>query len=210
MKTNELLFIFAVIAVLIVLIHIFVTFIKISDFEEELTGKVSGYVNLTVTTSISVNLSRSSLNWSSGVVTAGQTNATLYTQGDSDGSVTRGNWSGTGVKGFIVENTGAINVSLFLKSGKNADDFFGSLSSSNQEYKFNVSNKDDSSCSGGAALGQWADVNKTSGGTKYCSQFDFNSAHDEIYIDVWLTIPYDAGNTGAQTDTITITANTAG
>ena len=196
MKSNDVLFIFVCICILIMLVHISVTFLKISDFNKELTGQASGFVNLTVSSSVNVNLSRSSLSWGSGIVDTGEKNATIYTSGDANGTVVRGNWSGIGVNGFVVENLGTVNSTLSLKSGKNAIDFFGSLSSSNQEYRFNVSSKEDSSCSGGANLGEWIDVNKTSGGTLYCAQFDFNNARDEVYIDVWLTVPYDAGNTG--------------
>jgi len=209
MKLNDLLVILIIVSILIVLIQISVTYIKISDFEEELTGKASGFVNLTIDTSVSINLSRNSLNWGEGVIDSEEVNATLYTQGDDDGNVTRGNWSGVGVYGFIVENIGNINSTLSLKSNKNSSDFFASDSSSNQQYQFNISNKEDSSCSGGATLGAWADANKTSGGTKYCNHFDYNDARNEIYIDALFTVPFDALNIGEQTDTITVTANTA-
>jgi len=208
MKPSDLLVILVIVSILVVLIQISVTYIKISEFEKELTGKASGYVNITIDTLVSVNLSRDSLNWGEGVIDYGQLNATLFTQGDNDGNVTRGNWSGTGVYGFIVENIGSVNSTLSLESLKNASDFFTSVSNSNQQYQFNVSNKEDSSCSGGV-LGVWADVNKTSGGTLYCGQFGFNSGRNEVYINVLLTVPYDAANIGEQTDTITVTANVA-
>src|SRR3989344_2149702 len=55
-----------------------------------------------------------------------------------------------------------------------------------------------------SALGIWQDVNKTSGGTKFCSQFSFRKNSNEIYIDILITVPSDSGNVGEQFDTITI------
>jgi len=210
MRLKNLLIGLLIIVVIFSLINIFVTFIKISDFKRELTGQVLGYVNLTVNTVVSINMTNDVMNWSSGSINKGQLNSTLYTNGSNNGIVLRGNWSGKNAKAFIVRNIGVVNSSLFLKTEKNAHDFFNSLSSSNEEYQWNVSNKEVGSCSGGAELGIWADVNKTGSGTKFCSQFGFQEGWDEVYIDLLITVPYDSGNLGLLSDTITITADAAG
>lgn len=211
MKSYDLLFIFLIIAIAFLLINISVTFIKIVEFQKEVTGFGSlSYVNLTIFTSTSINISRDTINWSSGTINNGELNATLYTNGENNGVVSRGNWSGVDAKGLIVENTGTINASLILKTEKNAHDFFNSLSSSNEQYMWNVTNKEAGSCNGGASLGVWANVNKTTGGTKFCSQFDYSNERDEVYIDILLTVPYDSVNIGLLSDTITITADAAG
>lgn len=210
MKTNNLLFLLSVIAIIIVLINISVTFIKISDFQEKSTGKVLGFINLSVSNYVAINMSRDVLDWGSGSINSSYQNSTLYTRGDSIGIVLRGNWSGENAKAFIVENVGNVNCSLYIQSGKNAHDFFDSASSSNEQYMINVTNKEAGSCSGGASLGQWTDVNKTSGGTKYCSQFSSLGINNEVYIDVLLTVPADSNKVGNLTDTITIIANAAG
>jgi len=197
------------IAIAIILVNIASVFIKVSDFNKEMTGKVSGYVNLSVSSIVTINLSRSSVSWGSGRVDTGSTNATLYTQGSDNASVSNGNWSVSSAKAFIVENTGNINVSLSLQNTNNANDFFASTSGLNQEYKLNISNKEPGSCSGDL-LNTWIDANKTSGGTRYCDQFSSLDGKDEIFIDVWLKVPYDASNTGELSDTLTVIASSAG
>ncbi len=205
MKLNNVIVFLSILTIIVVLINISVIFIKISEFEKELNGQVTGYVNLTVQTYVFINISRDSINWSTGAVNNSFLNATIYTSGDNSGVVSRGNWSGSNAKAIVVENLGSSNCSVYIQTGKNAHDLFNSASSSNEEYKLNVSNKEASSCSGGTAtLGQWTDVNKTSGGTKYCGQFDFHNDNNEIYIDVLLTVPRDSNNVGELSDTITV------
>lgn len=196
------------ISIIVILINIVGVFVKVSDFKEEMTGKASGYVNLSVSSTVTINLTRDSMNWGSGRVDSGSTNATLYTQGDNNASVSNGNWSESNAKAFVVENTGNVNVSLSLQNANNANDFFASVSVSNQEYKLNISNKEAGSCSGDL-LNTWIDVNKTSGGTKYCTQFSSLDSKDEVFIDVWLKVPYDASNIGELSDTLTVIASSA-
>lgn len=211
MKTKliNIIAVFSFISIIIILINITTVFIKVSDFKKEMTGKASAYVNLSVTSSVAINMTRDSMDWGSGRVDTGSTNAVLYTRGNSNASVSNGNWSVSNAKAFVVENTGNINVSLSLQNTKNASDFFASASGLNQEYKLNISNKEPGSCSGDL-LNTWLDVNKTSGGTKYCDQLSSLDSNDEVFIDVWLKVPYDASNIGALSDTLTVIASSAG
>jgi hypothetical protein len=208
-KLIDIIAILSFISIIIILVNITSVFIKISDFKKEMTGKASAYVNLSVSSSVTINLTRDSVEWGSGRVDIGSTNATLYTQGDNNASVSNGNWSVNSAKAFVVENTGNINVSLSLQNAKNANDFFASVSGLNQEYKLNVTNKEAGGCSGDL-LNIWIDVNKTSGGTKYCTQLSSLDSKDEVFIDVWLMVPYDASNTGTLSDTLTVIASSAG
>jgi hypothetical protein len=205
---KNLLFILTIAVIIFVIVNILVTVIKISYIKKEFTGYTSSYVNITVNSVVTLDLMNSTINWGSGVVNS-TSNSTLYTQGFGKAVVLRGNWSTQNVSGIVIRNTGNINCSLFIRSGKNAHEFFNSLSYSNEEYKFNVSNKKVNSCSGGALLDVWLDVNKTDDGTKYCSQFDFHSSNNEIFLDVLLSVPYDASNLGPQSDVIVVTAYSA-
>lgn len=209
MKSGDILVVCIIMLIILASVNIVIVFFKISVIKKELTGFTSGFVNITIYSKLQMNMSRDLINWSSGEINISEKNATLYTRGNNSGVVLRGNWSGDNVFGFIVENIGGINASLTLESDKNASSFFAGLSNTNQEYRWNVSNREAGACSGGAALGLWADVNTTSGGTKYCSQFDFNQANNEVYIDVLLTIPYDLSNSGEQSSLITVTADVA-
>lgn len=203
-KYNNLLFVFSIIIILISLTNLFVTFIKVSDFKETTSGYVSGYVNLTVHQIIILNISRDTIDWGAGVIDGNESNATLYTSGDNNGFVLRGNWSGSNARAFVIENLGTSNCSISVKTGKDAHDFFLSASSSNEEYMINVSDKDPGSCYSSLSLGWWYDVNKTGSGTRYCDQFSFFNESNEIYMDVLLTVPDDAGVAGVQTDIISI------
>lgn len=205
---NNLMVVITIFLILIIFINIFVIF----NFESYLTGKVTraGYVNITILTAININLTRDSINWSSGAVNIGEKNATLYTRGDNAGIVARGNWSGTNAQAFIVENIGSINCSIRLQTTKNAHDFFNSSTNSNEQYMWNVSNKELNSCSGEVILGNWTDVNKTSGGTEFCKQFNNQQSNNEIYVDILLTVPYDTQNTGEQSDILTVFADASG
>jgi len=208
-KLINIITVLSFISILIILINITAVFIKISDFKKEMTGKASAYVNLSVSSSVTINMTRDTMDWGSGRVDSESTNAILYTQGDADANVSNGNWSVNNAKAFVVENVGSVNVSLSLQNANNASDFFASASGLNQEYKLNVSNKEAGSCSG-ELLNVWTDVNKTNGGTKYCTQFSSLNTKDEIFIDVWLKVPYDASNLGALSDTLTVIASSAG
>jgi len=210
--SNNLLIIVAVIFNLFLILIISAPLFGVFDFKGFLTGKATneGYLNITILTAININMTRDSINWSSGIIDAGETNATLYTRGDDTGIALRGNWSGENAKSFVIANIGGVNCSLKLRTGKNAHEFFSSSTNSNEQYMWNVSNKEANSCSGGAMLGEWVDVNKTSGGTEFCKQFSNHLSNNEIYVDILLTIPYDAQNFGEQSDILTVTADAAG
>ena len=206
MKSNNILFILLIVAIVVVFLEISVIVLRTSYYKDELTGYASGFVNLTILTTVAINMSRDTINWSLGVIDSGELNATLYTSGEN-AYVLRGNWSNANVKGFVVENHGNMNASLFLISGKNASTYFGG-SQSQQAYKWNVSNKETGSCNGGL-LGQWQEVNISSGGTRVCSQFDFHRNNNEVYIDILFTVPYDVAYIWDLSDTITVIASSA-
>lgn len=207
MEIKNYLYILVIITIIVIVVNITVTLIKVTEFKRQIFGyatSTEGYFNITVGSYIILNLSRDNIHWGSGTINSNSSNATLYTNNDSDGTVIRGNWSGENVKGLILKNIGSLNCSIFIQTGKDAHDFFMSNSSTNEEYKIKVTNKDEGSCTGN--INDWLDANKTSGGTKYCSQFDFDFSHNEIYIDVLLTIPNDANKLGEQSDDIIIIA----
>lgn len=207
-KLIDVIAVVSFISIIIILVNIASVFIKVSDFKKEMTGKASAYVNLSVISMVTINMTRDSVDWGSGRVDAESTNAILYTQGDGNANVSNGNWSVSSAKAFVVENIGNVNVSLSLQNTKNASDFFASTSGSNQEYKLNMSNKEAGSCSGDL-INIWTDVDKTSGGTKYCDQFSFLETKNEVFINVWLKVPYDSSNTGTLSDTLTVIASSA-
>jgi hypothetical protein len=191
--------------VILSLVNFSITLYKLSNFNHEVTGKVSGYVNVTISQIIAIELLRDDINWGSGALNgtgSDSFNATLFTEGNLNGTVLRGNWSGENVTGFILQNLGNINCSLSIQTYKDAHDFFSSESFTNEEYKIKVSNNLPQSCFG--YTDTWIDSNKTNKGSLYCFKFNHLPGQNEIFIDVLLTVPFDGLNNGAQADTITI------
>jgi hypothetical protein len=210
MNRESYLFIFSLVIVLVVLLNLFIVLLHISFFKEDITGMATGYVNLSIMTQINIALYNDSIEWGSGAIDLGESNATLYTRGDNQAGVLRGNWSNNSVYGMTIANIGNINCSIFIKTSKNASSFFQSASNTNQEYKLNVSNKEGGACNGGVVLGDWRNVNVSDTGTKYCSQFSYLTNNDEVFLDVLFTVPSDSQVTGYQSDQIVIMGDVAG
>jgi hypothetical protein len=166
----------------------------------EITGYgTSGYINVSVSRSVSVNFTSGTINWGAGSITASQNNATLET---STPSVARGNWSESGISGFIIENIGAANVSLTLSTTKNASTLLGG-SDSHRRYQWNISSNEEGSCNPQTLSNStWVNVNTT--GYTFCNQLGYIDTQDAVRIDILMTIPYD-GNTGVLADTVTAT-----
>jgi len=172
----------------------------------------SGYVNLTINTLISLNVTNNTVNWGAGMVDQGATNATLITHGGKIGTVSDGNWSGTNALGLFIENVGNINCSVALQSGKNATGFLGGTA---PEYQWNISNAHAGACGAWGELtskDKFANVNFTAAAT-VCNKLTFLSGKRGIYIDFRLVVPIDVNATIAsstvQADTITINGNSA-
>ncbi|MBU3913330.1 MAG: hypothetical protein KKE50_04515 [Nanoarchaeota archaeon] len=210
MAENNFLTVVAVIAVVLSLLNVGIILINAPVIKDRITGFASsGYVNVTVSTQITINLTTDTINWGAGTINAGQENASLNTNGALTATVLRGNWTTTPTA-IVIANIGNVNASLTLGAGKTAATFFGG-SAGDQAYQWNVSNKDVGSCNGGTeVMNTWRNVNSTAVPGKFCAQFGTLLAANEIYLDIKLVIPKLATLTGAQSDMITVTADPAG
>jgi hypothetical protein len=197
MKSENLMVVAAVVAVVISLIGLATTYNSISSLKQKFTGYYAsneGYINLTVESSAQINFSVFNINWSSGKVTAGYKNATLDT---STGTITNGNWTG-GQTGFIVQNIGNVNVSINLSGSKTAATLLGGTGPA---YMINVSVNQTGACNttqqGAASVNvswnfsQWANVT-TDANTRVCGNFTPYTGQNSIRIDVYLRIPEDS------------------
>src|SRR3989338_3788927 len=196
MKRNDFIFIFAVVVIALALANIAFTINRIN-----ITGHATGAgtANLTVGNWTAVNFTTDIVNWGSGVVQAGQLNATLNTLGE----VANGNWTNI-TNGLVLENIGSVNVTLDIKTGKTAATFLGGTS---PQYLLNFTNNKTGSCYNqtNVALGFWYAVNTTDPGTRVCNNFTFYNSSDAMRIDIKIAVPYDS-LTGALSDIITATA----
>jgi len=197
--SNKLLISLIAILLILVVANVIILVVKNVEFSGHATSQ-TGYVNITITTSISVNMTRSTIDWGSGVVADTKLSASLNTTSES-AAVSDGNWSTDNAKAFILQNIGNINASLVFSSTKTAATFLGGTG---PKYQWNFTNKDAGSCTGGITLAAWTDVNSSA---TPCLQFGFLDTQDELYIDISLLVPYDAA--GTKSDIITATASTA-
>lgn len=203
METDNLLLLITSLAVVASLFGAGFTYYTVNQYKNTwFTGFAlqSGDINLTVQSSALINFTVDSINWGSGQVNNGQSSATLDTC--CGGINTSGNWSKVS-QGFEVENLGNVNLSLSLKTGLDAAGFLGGTS---PDYKFNVTNKETSSCNGstGFTLGTYYDVSTDGDGIKVCDLFTAAESQDEIRIDIRLVVPSDS-ITGSRSDTMTAT-----
>lgn len=161
----------------------------------KLTGYgVTGTLAADLNSTTAINFSDASIDFGAVAVPEGMSSCTI----DSEDVTTC--TANAPDNGFTVENIGNNNVTLDLKTGKNAATLLGGTSPA---YKWKVTEKEIGACT--SAAGSYVDVNTTSPGTRICTDFVKATGTDEIYIDVELTIPSDAVP-GAKSDTFTATA----
>ncbi|VVB78293.1 Uncharacterised protein [uncultured archaeon] len=165
----------------------------------KLTGYATTFstLNVTVEEKASINFTIDTIDFGQGSVSTGELSATI----DTLGNVINGNWTPV-TEGFRIENTGNVNVSLSLKTNKNASDFLGG---SFPGYQYNVTDFESGSCiSDFTPHGEWIDVNKTGDGTIICNVFQYGDDQDSIRVDLKLVIPSDA-RPGIKSDVFTAT-----
>jgi hypothetical protein len=163
-----------------------------------------GYVNVSITTTLAIEVIQEDVDFGEGAVTAGYANAELYTNQDGAATQVNGNWTLPNAYAIEVRNVGNINCSLDIASSKTASSFIGGT---NPEYQWKVSDKESGSCSGGLTHSVWYDVNSSA---RLCQHLSPINATDEIFLDIRVVVPYDANPSDSlvhKTDIITITAS---
>ena len=170
----------------------------------------TGVVNLTIAASVSINVT-GDIEFGVGTV-AGTTQdfADLFS---NNGTVRGGNW--TFSSQFItIENDGTVNVTLNVRSDKNATGFIGGgIEGTENEprFEFFIQNQEDDSCAfikNGSAFGVGNFTNYNGTGNEelvVCNSFDFSSASDLLNFSTFVRVPITAP-TGLKTATVTFTA----
>lgn len=199
MEDNKFYF-YSVIVLLVLSILTFAVVLN-SKYDFIYTGRAgtdTGYANLTVESSASINFTTDTINWGSGLVDVGETNATLDT---AAGTVLRGNWTAVS-QGLVIENIGNVNVSLDLAAAKTAAEFLGG---SDPAYQWNFTEAEAGSCLSTVTDVVYGYYNDTNASTTVCNNFPFVTGNDSIRVDILIRVPYDS-LTGALSDTLTATA----
>ena len=182
----------AYIAIAVIAISLFVIGMRLTGFVVTDTA----IVNVTITPTAAINFTSDFINFGAGSVDLGAASATL----DSGLTAASGGTWSYSAQHFVLENIGNANVSLKLKSGKTAAQFLGGTSPT---YKYKITSKEGTSCTGSYAS-SWTEVSTTGSGDTICDIFKYPSANDEITIDVQLVVPSDSDSgTGGFTDTFT-------
>jgi hypothetical protein len=168
------------------------------------SGEGKGYVNVSITTTLAIEVIQEDVDFGEGAVDAGYSSATLYTNQDGAATQVNGNWTLPNAKAIEVRNVGNINCSLDISSSKTASSFLGGT---NPEYQWKVSDKESGSCSGGLTHSMWYDVNSSA---RLCQHLSPLNSSDEIFLDIRVVVPYDANPTDSlvhKTDILTLTAS---
>ena len=147
MDSDSFLLTIAVIAVVVSVIGVSMTYNSISTFQNILTGYATeeGFVNVSIESSVLINITSANasvgsktLDWGNGSVSSGQVYAVLA----SNGTRTNVNDFDQIDQGFIIRNLGNVNVTLNVSSTYNADSWLGAGS----EFQYNFSNYVAGSC----------------------------------------------------------------
>jgi hypothetical protein len=203
---NNIIAVLAVVVVAVAVINLSITFVKVSDFQEKLTGYALGYVNISISSNIQINLTNSVTNFGAGGVNSTCDKAMLKTNGASTGVVLCGNWSADNGKGIVIENNGNVNATLTAQGANDAASFIGGSGST---YEWNFSVSEAGSCSGGTLSQNVFRTANTSAPATLCTDFSPLDTGDEVTLDINITVPTDA-LIGARSDTITISASAQG
>jgi hypothetical protein len=231
-KINNLIAVLTVVTIVVSLISLSFSYITTNQLKEKITGFATGYVNITIMTTIAINVSPQDINWGPGTIntTGGWTNATLTTSTGKDGNVSCGsnplnglpaigsecgNWTATGLesqmtRGFNITNMGTVNASVNLSSDiRSAHNLFGGEPADvNEAYEWKATLGEANSCEGGTLNTTWNAVN----GVLYnnvCNNLGYEDTKDTIIVDIRMTVPYNSNVTSSRerrTDSITITA----
>jgi hypothetical protein len=212
-KGDNVLLLFAALAVLLSIISGFLTFFSVNNFTNNVVGLVTtGSINLSVETGASFNFTTSTLDWGSGRVDAGKNSASLTSYNSPAGkNVSGGNWTLLTAGGLRIQNTGNVNVTLNISAGKTAAQFIGGTG---PVYRWNLTAVEAGAClntTGGSTsdggpkmnLSEYNDA--TTSNWIFCEVFQYVSGSNEVRIDINLTVPSDS-ITGELSDTITASA----
>ena len=180
-------------AIIVIIVSLATIGVKFTGFA---TANSTAVVNVTIVSSAAINFTTNFMDFGGGSVTAGFANATVNTEGLTQG----GNWSAP-LNNLTLENIGSTNVSLALLSNKNASAFIGGTA---PLFQFKLINDTKPlSCVGNNVSTTW--TNLTTSQLNVCTVFPYDDSKDQLTIEIQLSIPYDSP-TSSTAKTATITA----
>ena len=169
---------------------------------KQVTGMVSGQVNLSITTNASCSIDSNVSFGSSGQVLGPTTISTNLTNaGTSYNDCT----SNAACRGMMINNTGNVNVNVTFNSTAAGSTFLGTADSDFQYDVYNGTNTDQTADAGcRAAVGLpagWATVPTTA--TKICNNLTADDAYDIMTVEYNVTL-YPTTPPGTKSTVITV------
>ncbi len=215
MKQDNLLLTVAIVAVVVAIAGISVTYNSVSAFNNFFTGFAveNGTVNVTVLTTASINISSANgtagkmLDWGNGSFDSGANYVVLI----SNDTVINGTWANIS-EGFIVDNVGNVNVTVGIHSTylASSTNFLGESTDSTVPealFQYNITNSEAGSCNFTTGFeGEWK--NFTDSSVQFCDGFDSVEASDTMMINILLGIP-SLAETGVLENDIILTYEAA-
>ena len=199
MKTSEnFILTIALITMLVSAVSLGFTYYSVNNFKDNLfsgyaTFETNATINITVASNVVINFTTNNINFGTGSVNAGTIQAYLDS---GNGLATNSSGWSSAKQALVLENIGTANVSISIRTYKNATTFIGGT---NPSYAFNITNNNPGSCTNitGFNLNQYYEVNATTlsaGGSPLCTNLPANDATDSINISIRLIVPYDSLN----------------
>ncbi len=129
MSSDKTLMVVAVIAVIVSVLGVVMTAITYSSFNDWLVmfaptaNQTEAIVNVTIQTNLVIKFTNDSINWGGGFVDSANSfkAANLTSEGRMEGWVNKSAPNVT--NGFVLENVGNLNATLYIKTDKNATGF---------------------------------------------------------------------------------------
>ena len=199
MNSDNFLLTMAVIAVLVSVVGLTITYNSISTFQNLLTGRAvhteNGTVIIEIISRAEIEITHADgepgkiLDWGEGSTDSGVP-AFLVT----NGTVHQGDWESID-EGFRIRNTGNVVVNLSVNSNVTAGEFLG-LESTDPQFKFNMSNYDADACvEWDEGFSEYEFVDFTTEPVEVCNAFNFSTGADHLRMDIMLVVPDDAAPT---------------
>ncbi len=166
----------------------------------KLTGYGStGYVNVTVESISTINVTATDCDFGSGYIITGNVSALLESNGSKYG------WSGAGTTNpLVIRNDGNTNLTVNVSSGKTLAQFYGAdCSGESCTYQFWSANNESGSCTSGLAA--YPGTSMDTGNKTVCSLMRHQDEMDEVTIQCRLNLTQSIP-VGTKTDTWTFWA----
>lgn len=200
---NQYIALLVIIALIISGISTFVVMLKFAPITGRGTSVSEAAAHFEITAVTAINWTNSSLDWGAGSVNAGATSAALDSNDTNCTSpVPDGSWERE-CDDLTLENTGTELVNITISCDNDAVSLMGGSNPGFEWFFWEEGN----ACFGDLNATAWTPILQGVNET-ICTGFNYTSSDDALSMDVNITVPNDATNTGPRTAIFIATATT--